>query len=187
MGFTKGNGMIYKEDTIFCFCDFETTGLNTLTDLPLEVACIFTDINLNEISRFESLIAYPHIKEPLTKWIPATLVHKLELNVCTQDGLLPFKVAAQIALHANQAKKTPWSRVVLISDNPRFEWGFMQNLFGDLKVEDIFHYSAEGVNLLLHLAAVDKKKADKAHRAMADAEELLECTRLARQILLGAE
>jgi len=171
-----------KDNIVFCICDFETTGLDPVKDFPIEIGCIFTDNKFNELGRYESLISWPSAwltegppKDGVIKpeHLPAYQVHGIPIQeVLNAPG--SHEVTQKIAELVAQYKPKQYGKAILLSDNIRFEWQFMQELFGEnLKVEQLFHYAGWDVNLALELAGVDRPKVNKAHRALADCEGLL--------------
>ena len=47
----------------FCICDFETTGIDTDKDMPIEIGCIFTDSNFVVKDIYSNLIFFQETRE----------------------------------------------------------------------------------------------------------------------------
>jgi DNA polymerase III epsilon subunit-like protein len=165
------------QDFGFCICDFETTGVDTENDFPIEVGCIFTDSNFVFRGSYESLICHEHVLGSQTpngdwpeRWQQAFRVHKIPFKevIGASDAIVVTSVISEIVL---DLKKTfGLSRVILVSDNAQFEYRFMKRLFEAGVNKFPFHYCAWDTSLLLELTDVGDPKAE--HRAFADASLL---------------
>lgn len=166
-----------KENIVFCICDFETTGLDSEKDLPVEIGCIFTDSRFNKLEEYESFIRWPRellfetIDNETTikrEHMAAYNVHKIDYDELLK-GKTPNKVIKDLFFLVNK-HKPKFGKVILLSDNIRFEWGFMQKLFGSIKVESLFHYAGWDTNLLLEVSGIGDPVP--VHRAMSDVKLL---------------
>lgn len=185
-----------KEKT-YCFIDFETTGLRTnpwncsydLTpsaiDEPIEIALVLTDDKFNEINRLTMYIncssKYTNTHEDL-QWrqeaLVAFTVHNISPSTIQEFGNDYEDAMCKILVFL---KENNICKPILVSDNIRFDWWFMQMIFEDVKVEDVFHYSGWDIGLLLEMHGVKKPK--KKHRALDDALLLVDlCKQIKERI-----
>ena len=177
MGRRKESEMGWPSDWAFCICDFETTGIDTKKDFPIEVGCIFTDSRFVMIHSFECLLTCPTVRnmlevggsgDPLswpTEWKPAFRVHGIKAKKLAEDGAA-FSTAAISILEIIEALKSRgFRRIILLSDNAQFEYRFMRRLFKGQKWP--FHYCAWDSSILLEGSGVGDPIP--IHRALPDA------------------
>ena len=160
--------MIRKKQRFFIL-DYETTGVDMDTDLPIEVGIIVTDEHFNLIETYESLIKWPEsrMKEVDDPFF-ANTVHKIHPSDIQNNGKIVNNVADDIVRLA--LKHTTISKPILLSDNLQFEWGFTEKLIkhlGTATNTDYFHYCGWDSSLFLEVAGVGDPKA--VHRALPDA------------------
>jgi len=162
---------------IFCFCDFETTGIDYDESLPIEVGCVFTNAKFDVLNTYESMIMWPKLSK-VFRW-PDWAEKAYEFHHITiQEYLekaMPNDIVcdkiAQICRSVNFVKEN--RNVILISDNAAFEFNFMRRMFKQAKMEFPFHYCAWDTSLLLEITGVcDPPGKHVLHRALADASQL---------------
>lgn len=148
----------------FFVLDYETTGIDTEKDEPIEVGIIVTDENFNLVETFDSLI-----RPADPKWVDGQLyayrVHGIHPSEF-EEAMDPDDVGHYIADLAAQHTKNG-SRPVLVSDNIQFEWAFTRRLLAAAKADWSFHYCGWDSSLLLEATGVGDPKP--VHRALADA------------------
>lgn len=166
--------MKYK-DSMFCILDFETTGLEPTTNYPIEIACLFTDLELNIVKLYNSLIKYDlsilfENKQWKQEYYEAYKVHNIDYDEIYSKG----KFAEQVVLELNQIcyelkSEYKLSKIILLTDNAYFDFAFMRRLYTLAKQEKAFpfHYSAWDTNLLLEYIT-DVGDPVPVHRAMID-------------------
>lgn len=184
-----------KDNTVLLFLDFETTGVDTYSDFPIEIGCIATDITLEKIFfRYEALIKFPRLvdhkqgkekkwKEEYSSGFP---FHKIDPTFWHFNSKEVGQVMLDIEnlLVKNTGKRGHW---ILTSDNIQFEYQFMQKIYKDVyplswKEAWPFHYCGWDTSLLLEASGVGDPR-NTPHRALADTELLLEATQEAMRIL----
>lgn len=149
----------------FFVVDFETTGINTVTDAPIEVGIIVCDEHFNLLETYCSLILRKDCAHPsiIDHELPAYRVHGITPDEQATGQSQP---AVALAIESLAKKHTRTGRKpVLVSDNIQFEWAFMGQLLGS--VVEHFHYCGWDTSLLLEATGVGDPKP--AHRALADA------------------
>lgn len=156
--------------------DLETTGLNPLTDRPVEVAVLITDPRLIEVARFETLIKLPtFLRDRLDPFI---------VDMHTKSGLLA-RLDAGEGLYAMEAEEQILSlfkacgvdRTSYLAGNSvgDFDRHFLRAHLPRVD-KAISHRSinASTFKALFSLWAPEVKgptpDADKPHRAMMDVE-----------------
>lgn len=165
---------VLERGTVLCLCDFETSGIDPDTDVPLEVGCLWLDDELRVIGAFESLILQdrkwgPEItmgKPADSQALRAYAVHKIH-----PDDFKPtvaFQESAVCSAIAAQTKRAQGRRgkVVLASDNAQFEFRIMRNMFLRNEIDFPFHYCAWDTSLLFEMTGETDPRPK--HRAMAD-------------------
>jgi oligoribonuclease (3'-5' exoribonuclease) len=159
-----------KKDQRFFIIDYESTGVDTARDLPIEVGIIITDADFNCIGTFERLIQWDDesmakVDDPFF----ANAVHKIHPDEIKQDGFGSEYVGDELVDLAEQ--HTTSVKPILLSDNIQFEWLFTEVLLKTTpskKVTDYFHYCGWDSSLFLELAGVGDPQ-NPPHRALADA------------------
>jgi len=163
----------------YCFVDFETTGLDARTDLPIEVAAILTDLSFTELDRYTAIIGWPKLvaeSEWLPEHQPAASIHGIEFREYKEPAQAPERVAeALTALCPDDAE------TVLVSDNIHFDYSFMEGLFERVGLPLPFHYLGFDTGLLL--AVFGLEDPESIHRAAADVEQILHVVREAADLL----
>lgn len=160
----------------FFVIDFETTGIDTDNDCPIEVGIVITDEHFNATGFYSSLIrpwggddGKMHDVAGGRAWTESALgayrVHGITPSML--DGAPEtLTVVAQIEHNAKLATKNG-RKPVLVSDNIQFEWAFLKGMFDFTGIAWPFHYCGWDSSLLLEATGVGDPKP--AHRALADA------------------
>jgi len=156
----------------FCVCDFETTGISN-ESFPIEVGCIWTDYKFNVLNTYESLVKWTALADnSLAKncWINEELsafkIHNISYEHYKFFSLPVKDVVNKIKMiNSNILEK--YKRIILISDNAKFESFHMQKMYDSVTEKWDFHYCTWDTNLLLEGCGVGDPKP--AHRAFADA------------------
>lgn len=174
-----------------CFLDFETTGLDPRTGAePIEVAALVTDDRLNELGRFESLIA---TARPVNEWDPfcwelhaksgllALLDQTGERNPVAARCRTGDKIADVLARVAPAG-----APLHLAGNSVHFDRSFLRAYFP--AVERRFHHRHLDVSAVRLAAEVFAPGApalggEKPHRAMADVLRSIEELRHWRAVL----
>lgn len=191
-----------KNKPTYLFYDTETTGLNRCFDQAIQFAAIRTDLELNELERYETFIKLNKdvVPSPL-----ATITHRISLNECNQG--LP-EIEAMQTIH--QQLNTPGTISVgyntLGFDDEFLRFSFYRNLLppythqyanecGRMDLYPItvmYHlYKPEVLTYpiingnpslkLEHLNQANQLAAGKAHNAMVDVEVTLALARRLKQ------
>ena len=180
------------KDVVLCVCDFETTGVDTNKDLPIEVGCVFVDHELNELGSYEALLktdrlaSFTNLRPGSPVWnataAEGAKFHKISFAEVARDGITWPDAA--VAIKALCGRFRPeGGRVVLTSDNVQFEWHYMRQLFQVVPTSWPFHYCGWDTSLLFEMTGTPEKPM--AHRALKDAYLILDTIREARAKLRG--
>tara|TARA_R100001086_G_scaffold245787_3_gene177165 strand:+ start:5064 stop:5630 length:567 start_codon:yes stop_codon:yes gene_type:complete len=169
--------------SIYAFCDFETTGVDPDSDFPIEVGLVFVDGTFRELSSFESLIRL--VLCP-ANYAEAERIHGIPFTELV-DAPTPTNVVEAISRRCRALRNMhePVDRIVLVSDNAQFEHRFMERLYAMAGAKSVFpfHYCTWDTSLLLELTRVGDNP-NPAHRALADAYDILMRVKHARTLLL---
>lgn len=152
-----------------CFLDFETAGLDPQRHEPIEVAAVVTDDRLNELGRFESLIA-PNLAP--SYWdAPAREMHERSgLGWAARSkGVRRDEVA--VFLYDFLTVTLPASAPLHLAGNSvHFDRSFLRTYFP--AIEQRFHHRHLDVSSLRMAGEIFTNAAtlsgEKPHRAMAD-------------------
>lgn len=157
---------MFPDSKIVALCDFETTGLDPLTEFPIEVAILFVNPRLEILRSYESLILPPDGID-VEASLSALMVNKIMPRDVLEHGENCANVADEIQRLCKEVSKRGKKDVVLCSDNAPFDRGFMKRLFWLGDNDDWpFHYNSYDTDFLLE--ATDVGDPRPAHRAMAD-------------------
>jgi len=158
---------------IYAFTDFETTGVNPLVDLPIEIGIIFTDYNFNILTSYEALIRQKKVLvriNGIPKWKPefreAFEVHNISPEEYIKKAKPPQAVCTEIRMFCQSLSKNPSKEIYIVSDNPYFEQTFIRKLFGQSQTPFPFHYNARGTLMITDLAGV--RSHAHTHRGLED-------------------
>lgn len=172
---------MFKENQIFCFMDYETTGIDTTVKTkvrPIQIGCIYTDSWLNELYLFQELIKWSEFMT-LDKWpsknMAAFKVHGIPLGKVQKEGKWQHEIASELIKIDKEIRKnlTGKYKPVIISDAPNFEMFFTEMIFGSRQNPEFpFHYNAWSVYPTVKL--LDVKMGEKPHDALSDARLMLE-------------
>lgn len=170
---------MWSRDATFCFCDFETTGVDKAA-LPIEVGCVFTDHELTVLGTYEALIRWPSLMDE-NGWPKhaqsAYAVHKIGYDTYTARALKSEQVATDISdcvwRYGNRRRT-----MTMVSDNARFEDFHMRKLFELTESAFPFHYCVWDSSLLLELTNI----GDVPHNLRGSHRALMDATRLHRRL-----
>lgn len=158
------------------FVDFETTGCDFFTDYPIEVGLIFCNEKLSTLDTLNTMIYFEEDeRRPLDlrkgERLEAAKVHKISQEEYERYAKTPKAVCQEIERRvvALECEHPP----VLVSDNPVFDYYFMQKLFHIAKRKFPFYYHALGLDSMWALCPVQRGKSP--HRAFEDAQITLQC------------
>jgi oligoribonuclease (3'-5' exoribonuclease) len=163
-------GMIHKDQTFFII-DYETTGVDTKADLPIEIGIVATDSSFNLVDTFESLIKWNKGDyETVNDDFFANAIHRIHPDLIEKQGKWSSQV--RLSLLDFIEKHTTSRKPILLSDNIQFEWLFTEMLLNrgaliPTLMVDKFHYCGWDSSLFLEVAGVGDPIP--AHRALADA------------------
>ena len=152
----------------FCFCDFETNGIDK-ESLPIEVGCIWTDVNLVILKTYEALTKWGNIQKKdwyTPKVMGAYNIHKIQWEEYHGNGVTVECAAANIS-RVNQQLLKKYDRIILISDNAKFETRHMEKMYYAQELKWDFHYCTWDSSTLLYAAGVGDPEPE--HRAFRDA------------------
>ena len=164
--------MLFNEKCILCLCDFETTGLNANNHLPIEIGFYLLDYKFNKLAEYTSLIKWPEYEllenqEIKRSHILAQQVHKIDYKTLMTEGKNPSLVVSDMITKFNKFKPK-FGKIILTSDNIRFEWEFMKVLLGDLPITDVFHYAGWDTSMFLEATKIGDPTTGVKHRALDD-------------------
>lgn len=172
---------MFSKDQIFCFMDYETTGVDTSSGTkvrPIQIGCVWTDYQLNGLYTYQSLIKWSEFML-WTEWPDecqgAYNVHKIPLTKVQKKGKWPHEIVMKLIEIDKKVRKNDTNKYkpVIISDAPNFEMFFTEMLFGSRgNPEFSFHYNAWSVYPTLKL--LDVKMGKKPHDALSDAQLMLD-------------
>jgi len=173
--------------TAFCICDFETTGVDTDKDYPIEIGCIFTDRTFSTLGIYQDLISWPDLMVSGDSIDPdwnehdqqAANIHKISYETYINGAVPLSTVVGNVKDIVDKILNKFYKRVILISDNIQFEYRFMSILFKEANIEWPFHYCGWDSSLLLELTNIGDPVPD--HRALRD------CALLQRQLIRATE
>lgn len=172
--------MGWPDDWAFCICDFETTGVDTEKDFPIEVGCIFTDSRFVLLRTFQSIICTQQVVDRIVgdkskkivliewpdEWRPAYKVHRIPAEYIGLRGEHVDDIATGLTKITSDLRlRLGINRIILLSDNAQFEYRFMRRLFEGKKWP--FHYCAWDSSILLEGSGVGDPIP--VHRALPDA------------------
>lgn len=156
----------------FCICDFETNGIDD-DSLPIEIGCIWTDSNFRTIQIYDTFVHWPSLqsRKP-ANWTKNEMIpyriHKIEYSdYADKTNAVSSKQAANDVSLINEELLKIYDRVILISDNAKFETEHMKKIFDSNKQKWNFHYCTHDTSLLLDAVGVGDPEA--IHRALPDA------------------
>lgn len=179
---------------LLCICDFETTGVDTENDWPIEVGMVLCreEDGLRPVAEFSSLIAVMPVVFAIERaggrwpdpWLRAFEFHAIlaqevygqaQKNAYSLRGDQiaphlkddPYRIVREISDFL-KAHSRGGEKIILVSDNAAFEMRFMRRLFQLAETDWPFHYCAWDTSLLLEWTGVGDP-ADVEHRALSDA------------------
>mgnify|MGYP003976546591 FL=1 len=175
------------ENTVLCIVDFEATGVDLVRDIPIEVACICVDHNLRVLQSYDTLVRHPDLHRFTSSrdWIGRAKdsheIHKIPSHKVWGEGESVHQVAVEITSVCDSVRPHK-GRVVLTSDCVVFEWAFMHMLFTGTGRWP-FHYCAWDTSLLFEMLGIDETESSAVHRALGDAQQLLQHMRKAKKLI----
>ena len=180
------------EDVVLCICDFETTGVDTAKDHPIEVGCVLVDNDLKALGEYSALLRdaalaqHTNLRPGRAEWNDRAAegagFHKIPYAEVRRAGVAWANAPCAISALCNRFRPED-GRVVLCSDNVQFEWHYMQVLYRAAALLWPFHYCGWDTSLLFEMTGTPEKPM--AHRALPDAYLILETIREARGTLRG--
>jgi len=177
--------MNLPKDVAFFVCDFETTGVDTDKDYPIEVGGVFTDNNFNIIELYSSMVHWQHVVDKLNikvntwpePWDVGFHYHQITPKQYTHLAKSKNDIFQNLwALRDAIINITGADKVILLSDNIQFEYNFMKRIFNEVSNDWPFHYCGWDTSLLLEATGVGDPK-DPPHRALPDSLQLLDSIR----------
>lgn len=165
---------------MLAWIDLETTGLNPARDVVLEVACIVTDDQLNEVARFQRVLWTPLEYQHLTPFIQEMhTANGLWAEVKGPESHERWAVENELVTfleHFAQGAQLAGSTI-------SFDREFLRHHFP--RVLDVLHYRNLDVSTLNEVArrfwpelhGSRPNNPVKAHRAMDDLEESIRVAR----------
>lgn len=164
-----------RETDCLALCDFETTGVDTEKDLPIEVGILFCDRELQPLAAVDRLI------KPTPDWSPADAgmnyfaaarIHGIMPDELMEMGKTYIEVAGEIHDACKRVKRLRKRRIILLSHNAQFEYRFMQRTLtmGLPDASFPFHYCAWDSSLFLKATGIGD--LTPVHRAMPDVGRL---------------
>jgi oligoribonuclease len=165
--------------------DLETTGLHPERHTILEVACILTDDDLNEKSRWESIVR-PGVSD--VRRLMALTSDDFVIDMHTKNGLLD-EINAGLGVSMDVAEQAilklvegiPKKELYLAGNSVHFDMRFLQEHMPSLAKK--LSYRMFDVRVLMMVedmwlpAFTDKGDHDVVHRALDDIEWSLEMAR----------
>lgn len=153
-----------------CWVDLETTGLDPGRDAVLEVACVITTADLDEVARWQTVVRPPAHMPTLCDQVRS--MHTRSGLLDALAGGAPFDAAAGGLLDFLRAH-LPEGAVPLAGSSVHFDRAFMRQRLPD--AEAWLHYRNVDVSTVKELVRrwaptlLDEVPADEvAHRAMPD-------------------
>ena len=186
---------MFKPYQKLVFFDFETTGLDVSSDpdvgcLPIELSLLVTDNELNIIGRsLTMLIAWDALNSyGQEKWdkLEATKVHNIKLDEVISHGVYHHTEAKHdmtetlaphiIDIYLKELKIKNSDQLILISDNPYFDFTLLKKLYNvktDNPIMFPFHYNCYSPLMLFKAIEMEKSsKYIKVHRSLDDVYDL---------------
>lgn len=160
----------------FTFLDLETTGLDEESCVPIEIAVVVTDEQLNELGSAESLI----LPRPGCRWESAAYeMHQRSglAGEAARYGIYILDVAAWLTERLSEFRE-PDTTLHLAGSSVHFGRRFLKRYFPE--VERLFHHrhlDVSSVRMLAEAAGHPPLDGEKPHRAMADVRRSLEDAR----------
>lgn len=163
-----------KKGQRFFVLDYETTGVDTVKDHPIEVGIIACDENFAVLDTRQWFIEPS--ETTIVRGARGTTWHESVLGSFRVHGIDPgdairggADVAVGEAIAGFTLTHTIWGqKPVLVSDNIQFEWAFTKRLIDAAKVAWPFHYCGWDTSLFLEATGVGDPYP-VPHRALADA------------------
>lgn len=179
---------------MIAFLDLETTGLSESTDSILEVACIVTTDQLEEVAAYHSLVTPfarfheldPFVRDMHTKnglWDALTTSIAAQSLADVEKELAAFLRKHTVILGKDDKGRVTISRAPLAGNSIGFDRGFLKNWMPQAEAE--LHYrnfDVSSINILVQafwpkVWEGRPRSVEAAHRAMDDVRESLETAR----------
>ena len=159
----------------FLFLDFETTGLDERVCVPIEVAAVVTDEQLNELASYERLIA----PNQYSRWEEAAreMHRKTGLTGLAEAGY-PLRYVRFSLRSFIFPFFSPTGSLYLAGNSVHFDRRFLTRYFPE--VEQLLHHrhlDVSSVRMLAEAAGHPPLAGEKPHRAMAAVRRSLEDAR----------
>lgn len=172
-----------SDKQIYCFMDYETTGVETTKNtwvVPIQIGCVFADRDMDCLLEYQNLIKWDLLMQQTNGWTQkqqgAYDVHHIELKDVQEKGLWPYEVKRDLneIIAELQAGIGTKKRPVIISDAPNFEMFFTEMIYTIRGLDFPFYYNAWSVYPLFQVFGVKALYGRKPHDALDDARLLLE-------------
>lgn len=185
----------------FCFLDLETTGLETDSDVVLEIGAIATDADLNVLSIFQVVANWDRIEYDIQRdeYSPPFGVHKIVVEMHQRNGLWEESYRSNVGLWEAVSRFMEWAENWCSKDETHlagssvwFDRDFLNRQ--SFPFEQLLHYrqvDVSGIKTLYKLW-VQQEEADKpdfkteTHRAVADCHESIQELKWYRKKLFNA-
>ena len=170
------------EKQIFCFMDYETTGVDTTKNswvVPIQIGCVFADRDMECAGEYQNLIKWDLLmgrKDWTEKQAGAAKVHKIALKDVQEKGLWAYEIKAELNEMIKEIQKgfKTHKRPVILSDAPNFEMFFTEMIWGYKDKNFPWYLNAWSVYPLFQIFDVKTLYGQKPHDALDDARMLLE-------------
>jgi len=143
--------------------DFETTGLVSDEDYPIEIGGLYLNASWEIVHTIDTLILWPQVTNA-TYWENqhwnASVVHRISKLEYIEKAQIYTDVAKLVV------EKCAGARPILMSDCIVFEWSFMQKLLKHANLDWPFHYCGWDTSLLFEV--LKTREPIPPHRAFRD-------------------
>ena len=185
-----------KGKTFYAIVDFETTGVSTTRDFPIQIGIIICDENLEELGKMSEYIKtpdtvqyYQEVKHEEGQWSRehhgAFKVHKIRFNKW-QEKAMPSNKVVDLILYSclpESGVNYREDNVYLVSDNIFFDMAFMKRMWAYSEEPWPFHYAGMDGRILWNWLGLERQGDPKEHDALSDCKYLLRHLKIAKEII----